>query len=293
MRFGFVETTPVRNSDGVTTNYFGVFLSADGNLLEGYMKALGPRPLLRELLANALARLLRLRVPDPHLVICPPQVMSVPEALPAPPTAGRVGRLLFATETAGISYARLNPQPNLDGFPTDVAMKIFTEAAEHLPILLRNWASLDTAILFDEWIANDDRNLGNFLLTDDDDICLIDHERAFGGQEANFDDLAPELPSINSFLQWGYGEIGTEANRRRLADAVHDSAALVPRDHVEAAVAKAWKAAAEIMDAGRSADAIHFLLERWPLMDNLLLEKLPLPAAAGVVPSQNGEGVHG
>ncbi|MDP2715514.1 HipA family kinase [Rheinheimera sp.] len=43
---------------------------------------------------------------------------------------------------------------------------------------LANWRQLHDAALFDEWIANPDRNTGNFLWDGGDNWHLIDHARA-------------------------------------------------------------------------------------------------------------------
>lgn len=43
---------------------------------------------------------------------------------------------------------------------------------------LSNWRQLHEAALFDEWIANPDRNTGNFLWDGGDNWHLIDHARA-------------------------------------------------------------------------------------------------------------------
>lgn len=43
---------------------------------------------------------------------------------------------------------------------------------------LAAWEYLDLSCVFDEWIANDDRNLGNVLFNGTDTFHLIDHNRA-------------------------------------------------------------------------------------------------------------------
>ncbi|WP_438767938.1 hypothetical protein [Kushneria sp. TE3] len=54
----------------------------------------------------------------------------------------------------------------------------------HLPVevkarlanqTLTKWPSLGKLIAFDDWLANPDRNLGNFLIASNDEIYIIDH----------------------------------------------------------------------------------------------------------------------
>jgi hypothetical protein len=40
---------------------------------------------------------------------------------------------------------------------------------------LNKWPQTARLIAFDEWVANEDRNLGNFIITPNNNIVVIDH----------------------------------------------------------------------------------------------------------------------
>ncbi len=42
-------------------------------------------------------------------------------------------------------------------------------------MLLNKWPQTARLIAFDEWVANEDRNLGNFIITPNNNIVVIDH----------------------------------------------------------------------------------------------------------------------
>lgn len=50
----------------------------------------------------------------------------------------------------------------------DFANSIFMDA-------LNKWPQTARLIAFDEWVANEDRNLGNFIITPNNNIVVIDH----------------------------------------------------------------------------------------------------------------------
>lgn len=52
--------------------------------------------------------------------------------------------------------------------------------AENLMTLLSNWTNFSSLIAFDDWIGNIDRNIGNLIFINKDDIAIIDHGRLFG-----------------------------------------------------------------------------------------------------------------
>ncbi|MCK9468233.1 MAG: hypothetical protein M0Q49_02345 [Porticoccaceae bacterium] len=51
--------------------------------------------------------------------------------------------------------------------------------------ILQRWTRFNAAVAFDEWVANEDRNLGNLVYSPrHDDIALIDHGRALAMTES-------------------------------------------------------------------------------------------------------------
>lgn len=52
--------------------------------------------------------------------------------------------------------------------------------AENLMRLLSNWPNFFSLIAFDDWIGNIDRNIGNLIYINKNNIAIIDHGRLFG-----------------------------------------------------------------------------------------------------------------
>jgi len=64
------------------------------------------------------------------------------------------------------------------------SFKQFVDKGDQAAALaLASWCGLHDAVIFDEWIANGDRNQGNFLYNGDGSFTLIDHERALGSED--------------------------------------------------------------------------------------------------------------
>jgi hypothetical protein len=76
--------------------------------------------------------------------------------------------------------------------------------------LLANWPAIQHAIGFDEWIANDDRNIGNVLFDGKDKFFLIDHNRAMRPP------FAPKAPVKNALLNTKLAFTPDELGRHRL-----------------------------------------------------------------------------
>ncbi|MFV9977458.1 MAG: hypothetical protein AB8U99_05385 [Candidatus Midichloria sp.] len=64
----------------------------------------------------------------------------------------------------------------LKNFPDNVTY----EEAEKLMIFLNNWPHFPSLIAFDDWIGNIDRNIGNLIFINKNNVAIIDHGRLFG-----------------------------------------------------------------------------------------------------------------
>jgi hypothetical protein len=49
------------------------------------------------------------------------------------------------------------------------------EYCKRLIDLVAQWAKISETLAFDDWLANEDRNIGNLLVTNSGDVTLIDH----------------------------------------------------------------------------------------------------------------------
>ncbi|CAM3899819.1 HipA family kinase [Rheinheimera salexigens] len=81
---------------------------------------------------------------------------------------------------------------------------------------LKNWGQLYESALFDEWIANPDRNAGNFLWDGGEHWYLIDHARALWTTNSNNKphDVAKNI--LADIIKGFYEEVGVAQLKRKL-----------------------------------------------------------------------------
>lgn len=83
--------------------------------------------------------------------------------------------------------------------------------------VLANWRQLHEAALFDEWIANPDRNIGNFLWDGGDNWQLIDHARALWTTTPAHDSATAFNNILASLVKCVQNEIGIAQLKKKLA----------------------------------------------------------------------------
>ena len=159
----------------------------DGSFLKAHLKVLEKQPMAVELLCNALAKKLDLPVPECFLVrVKPPQALSF----------SRSARFdeVPQSEFAVFGSATLE-HPTLDHF-FDAS-----ETTQRLLDFIRQIADLESAAIFDEWIANDDREERSILVADTNTWWLIDHDLAFNHGIWHPGALAPKRRYDNEFAE--------------------------------------------------------------------------------------------
>lgn len=274
IRWGYLAAEPARVGHGINPVFAGSFFDEENEPVDGYLKDIGAGQILRELAAELVARSLSLPVAASYLVVCPDGLLPLLNAPAAPERAGQRGRVLFATRAAGLSVARRFPEPNLSGRPTDEAADLMGAALEAFRALLSGWRDLDPAVVFDEWIANDDRNWGNLVIDNRGAITLIDHERAFGGPVLSCATLDPAMECVNRLLDWmwiGTGRFADGPAVDRCVDAaLHDAAGSVWREGF-GRIGGQWP---DILPEGEGDALSSFLDHRRDLVDGLLRAKL-------------------
>ncbi|MFW1893047.1 hypothetical protein [Acinetobacter geminorum] len=72
--------------------------------------------------------------------------------------------------------------------------------AQKLMSFLSNWPNFSQLIAFDDWIGNIDRNIGNLILINKNDIAIIDHGRLFGVINWLVEDIDAKLSCPNVML---------------------------------------------------------------------------------------------
>lgn len=120
-----------------------------------YAKKLDNRSILVELMSALIGRELNLPIPEPVIA------------------ASQDGKdLLFASIDIKHPDLTRSVTCNETGNPLN------TPQNEAIFQKISDWHTIEQSIGFDEWIANDDRNLGNVLFDGKDNFYLIDHNLA-------------------------------------------------------------------------------------------------------------------
>lgn len=142
-----VEDREVRGKNPL---FYGIVKFSGGRKYHAYVKLLPPKQMYAEMLSAALGRHFGLPIPYTSVV------------------AARGADL-------GVSAAMVPCLASVDTGARPISRMVrFEEVNDKL----NKWAHRRTAIVFDELIANSDRNLRNLLLGSDGKLWLIDHEEA-------------------------------------------------------------------------------------------------------------------
>lgn len=145
---------PVEDRDvrGKNPLFYGIVKFSGGRKYHAYVKLLPPKQMYAEMLSAALGRHFGLPIPYTSVVAARgADVGVVADIVPC----------LASVDTGARPISRM-------------------VRLDEVNDLLNKWAHRRTAIVFDELIANSDRNLRNLLLGGDGKLWLIDHEEAMG-----------------------------------------------------------------------------------------------------------------
>lgn len=157
---------------GVNETFVGSIDTISGRY-RAYIKVLGGRQLVNELLSSTVGRAVGLPIPQGYLLKVLPT--DLPESVVLKKHNSEV--LAFGTRDVG--------QPSLK-------RRIKKEGNSVLSTLFTSWKEWETAVIFDDWIANVDRNPGNLLIGGPGEVWLIDHGHSFTGPEWKEADLIPD-----------------------------------------------------------------------------------------------------
>lgn len=144
-----VEDRDVRGKNPL---FYGIVKFSGGRKYHAYVKLLPPKQMYAEMFSAALGR---------HF------------GLPVPYTSVVAAR----GADVGISASIVPCLASVDTGARPISRAVRLDEVNDL---LNKWAHRRTAIVFDELIANSDRNLRNLLLGSDGKLWLIDHEEALG-----------------------------------------------------------------------------------------------------------------
>lgn len=147
--------------------WVGSGFDADGRDIGIVIRLCAAMPTAAELVCAVIGRAVGLPIPEPFLVETGPR--SFPRS-----RFGSDGRVLrFASEHVG----------------GDTFQQLLNARSGYAERLLSKWAHLLPVVVFDEWMANPDRNLGNILYVAGA-LYLIDHAEAFGSSQRRLYALA-------------------------------------------------------------------------------------------------------
>ena len=139
---------------GVSKLYAGIIYTGR-SYKRAYLKDIPPKEILSECVCSILLLALGLPTPAPYLVSDPYGYVE--------PEHG----LFFGTEDAA--------HPSL--------RKLLEKGHSEVMARLLEWEHAPATAVFDEWVANGDRNQGNLLYDGSRGFMLIDHGRALGAQD--------------------------------------------------------------------------------------------------------------
>lgn len=157
-----------RESEGRDSETFKVELLDQNNRTEtGYVKLTAdPRKVIAELAASQVGRALGLMIPRPYMAVA--NTAEIPAEFQS--AFANTGTMVcFASRQAGhLSYS---------------LERAFQRQPDDTHVAIAKHFDIDSAIAFDELIANTDRNLGNIIYSPDSkQVWLIDHGRALTGE---------------------------------------------------------------------------------------------------------------
>ncbi|WP_028627687.1 HipA family kinase [Metapseudomonas resinovorans] len=184
------EQVEGRDLRGKNPLFYGLVRFPGGHQHHAYVKLLPPKQMYAEVLSAALGQHLGLPVPYTSVVIARGADVGLNVAQVV---------CLASVDTGARPISRIVRPDDVNG-------------------LLNKWAHAKTAIVFDELIANADRNLRNLLLGSDGKLWLIDHEEALGEPLSS-----PHRTICNHLLEKLLTDVH-EFERRRSAQLINEKA---------------------------------------------------------------------
>ncbi|MBK1699767.1 HipA family kinase [Thiococcus pfennigii] len=187
----FLAPRPVTDRGNVSPLWHGNALTHSGET-RLFLKHAPPGEMLSECLCAVLGRRLNLPVPRAFLVLDPQRYTG--------------HELLIGSEDANAPSLRHYIERDDPGVQRALA----------------RWGRLADAAIFDEWIHNPDRNLGNLLWDGALGWHLIDHARALGAWPADAPVpeacRATEPNGLARFFAAHHGDVGVMRMRKRCAE---------------------------------------------------------------------------
>lgn len=163
-----VSTYLGRENSGTQAETWKVSLRAEPRSVNAYVKlTLNYRQTIAELACAQVGRALGLNIPECYLVYI--DTDNLPEKVQK--------ESMFTGRGHMLAFASGSPDPDVMSFE-----RLLLANNDKANALFDAWKDLDLVIAFDEWIANPDRTMCNYLFSPaDNDFWLIDHGSALTG----------------------------------------------------------------------------------------------------------------
>lgn len=175
-----------KGESGFFETYRGIIETSTGKT-DAYVKLVGSTTLSNEIISTLIGRASNLPIPKGYLV----QV----SAKDYPNSQFLKGQKLSCT----IAYGSENAHALTFGRHYKISSE--DDEDEAFRQLLPQWSTWRDAVVFDEWIANGDRNVGNLLIGAKSEVWLIDHSHAFTGPNWQACRLSPSAYTKNRLAE--------------------------------------------------------------------------------------------
>lgn len=148
---------------GVNDTFIG-HIDAPSGRHKAYIKVVGGKQLVNELVAVTVGRALNMPIPPGYLLRVRPHDLPESQLLQSHGTEA----LIFGSRA--INHPTLARRFNGNSSEAEVWVRT-------------NFNRWDEAIIFDDWIANTDRHMGNLIIGGTNQVWLIDHSHCFTGPD--------------------------------------------------------------------------------------------------------------
>jgi hypothetical protein len=178
----------VRFEEDNTTETWKAPIQTESGQTVAFLKMIQPNSLISEFACALIGRALGLNIPKPFLVRVTRKELPGSSDWKDTTDSSEWCRLTFALEDGG--------HPSLRKWFTHD----WSKNNSALNAILLTWSAYRETALFDEWIANTDRNIGNILFNGTDDFVLIDHGRALTGEHWKAANLLDPAVAVQNIL---------------------------------------------------------------------------------------------
>ena len=226
---------------------------------KAYIKVIASKQLVNELVATTIGRALNLPIPPGYLL------RARPEDLPDSQKLQQHGAEALIFGSRAVNHPALARRFQGDPQGVDAWLR-------------GNFKRWDEAVIFDDWIANVDRNLGNLLVGGADQVWLIDHGHCFTGPDWQADQLQAAHAYVNQMANI-YVPSLTLPQRVALKDKASAMSQLFAA--VNPGLAMASSFAASLLSPDDLDALSRFLRDRVPHIVNIISNRVGIPGLGG------------